>query len=95
MFDDTTLDALNKYLKNGGKVVLMSNALVKDGKFQIDTGLNYIGDGEFDCDYIVSSQNYDDIPNAPMLSNLPGKRVENIDAEVHIFDCILNLHICF
>ena len=81
--DDEGLEALSSYIKNGGKVLLMADALVKDGKFQIDTGLRYLGGSEFDCDYIVSCEPYDDIPNAPILSNVPGHRTQNIDANVY------------
>lgn len=80
--DDEGLKALKSYIDNGGKVVLMSDALVKDGEFQIDTGLKYVGMSEFDCDYIVPVKKYDNVPDAPMLSNIPGHRTENIDAEV-------------
>jgi len=81
--DDESLVKLKKYLDNGGKLVLMSDALVKDGEFQIDTGLKYVGPAEYDCDYIVPTQAFDDVPNAPMLVNLPGHRTENIDAKVY------------
>lgn len=82
VLDDVGIKALNEYIHNGGKVLVMADALVKDGKFQIDTGLSYIGEGEYDCDYIISSGRYNDIPNAPMLCYRPGHRNKNIDAEV-------------
>jgi len=83
VMDKEGLDALNAYIKNGGKVLLISDALVKDGEFQIDTGLKYIGGAEFDCDYIIANESYDDVPSAPTLSNVPGHRTKNIDATVY------------
>jgi len=83
VMDDDTIKALKLYIDNGGKAVLMADALVKDGEFQIETGLKYIGNPEFDCDYIVPVKKYDDIPDAPMLSNFPGHRTENVDAEIY------------
>lgn len=83
VLSDESLSALNAYIDKGGKVVLMADALVKNGEFQIDTGLKYIGKPEFDCDYIVSDKKHNDILNAPMLCNIPGHRTENIDAEIY------------
>jgi len=83
VMNDEALAALKAYIANGGKVVLMGDALVKDGAFQIDTGLIYVGVPEFDCDYIVPCKDWDDVPNAPMLLNLPGQRTENKDAEIY------------
>ena len=82
VLDDDALSALNRYIENNGNVILMGNALVRDGKFQIDTGLSYIGEPEYDCDYILSDGNYTDVPAAPMLCNVPGHRTENIDAQI-------------
>lgn len=82
ILDEEGLAALKDYLKNGGKLVLMGDALVKDGKFQIDIGLQYEGDAEHDCDYLVPLKNYENLPNAPLLSNIPGHRTAVVDAEV-------------
>lgn len=81
--DDAELAALQAYIANGGKVLMMGEALVQDGAFQIDTGLSYIGAPEFDCDYIVPTAEWNDVPNAPMLQYAPGQRTENKDAEIY------------
>lgn len=73
--------ALQKYLAEGGKLLLMGNALVRDGAFQIDTGLAYLGEPEFDCDYIVSLEKQPELPNAPLLCYTGGHRTECADAE--------------
>lgn len=87
ILDKVVLDAdgvasLEKYIANGGKVLMMADALVKDGKFQIDNGLKYVGAPEYDCDYIVPNAAYDGLPNAPMLCDNPGHRTETIDAQI-------------
>lgn len=82
ILDEEGLAALEAYLKNSGKLVLMGDALVKDGKFQIDIGLQYEGDAEYDCDYLVPLKKYENLPNAPLLSNIPGHRTAVVDAEV-------------
>lgn len=82
VLDDKVLTALNEYIENNGKVILMADALVTDGKFQIDTGLLYIGEPEYDCDYIFTNSDYTDVPDAPMLCDVPGHRTKAIDAQV-------------
>ena len=77
------LTALNKYLKKGGKLLFMGDGLVKDGKFQIDCGAEWIAPPEFECDYIFTAQTYkEDIPKAPMLCNMPAQNVKTTDGEV-------------
>ena len=82
LLDDSGVKALNNYIQKGGKVLLMAGALVKEGKFQIDTGLKYLGEPLFDCDYIVANKIYDTIPDAPLLCNIPAHRTEAVDCEV-------------
>ena len=82
VLDDSGLDALKNYLENGGNLILMADALVKDGKFQIDTGLEYQAAPEYDCDYLICSEKNDDVPSAPMLCNIPGHRTKVVDAQV-------------
>ena len=72
---DCDIEELKKYLANGGKLVVMADALVKDGKFQLDLGFEYLGKSEFDCDYLVSKVKNEKLPDAPMLCNIPGHRV--------------------
>lgn len=69
---DKSLSALRSYLKSGGKMIFMADALVCDGKFQIDCGIEYLGEAVYDCDYLVTDTKSAAIPNAPMLCNIPG-----------------------
>ena len=83
--NDEALAALNKYIADGGKVLFMGDALVKDGKFQIDCGAEYIGKAEFDCNYIFTgtgnAQKYG-LPNAPMLCYQVGEKIKATNGEV-------------
>ena len=72
--DHASCDALRAYLDRGGKLLFMADALVKDGKFQLDLGFEYIDAAEFDCDYLLPAG--EDAPlHAPMLCYFPGHRV--------------------
>ncbi len=83
VMDEETLGALKDYVKEGGKLVLVADALVKDEEFQLDLGITYLGKSEYDCDYLIPMQQTDQLPAAPMLCNLPGHKVEAEDASVH------------
>jgi len=83
LLDEAGLAALNAYLADGGKVILMGDALVKDGAFQLDIGLKYEGKPEYDVDYIVPTAANDLLPDAPMLCYQPGHRTAVMDAQVH------------
>lgn len=74
MSDEET-QALKNYIANGGKIILMADALVENGKFIIDMGFEYIGRAEYDCDYLVPKFEAENLPDAPMLCNFPGHRV--------------------
>jgi len=82
VLDEEALCALRAYLAKGGKLIFMADALVKNGKFQIDCGLEYAGGPLFDCDYLFTDEQYTDIPDAPMLCNIPGHRVHVVSGEV-------------
>ena len=79
--DGEALTALKKYINGGGKLIFMGDALVKDGKFALDLGIEYIGAPEFDCDYLITDDKSAELPMAPMLCYLPGNRVKNISGE--------------
>ena len=49
---------LNAYILRGGKVLFMSDALLKDGVFQIDCGAEYISAPKFDNDYIFTEDEF-------------------------------------
>lgn len=82
VLSDTELTALENYLNNGGKLVLMADALVQDGIFAPDIGFAYQGASEYDCDYLLPVTPVGGLPNAPMLCNIPGHRVACDDATV-------------
>jgi hypothetical protein len=51
--DDAILDKIKEYVDNGGKVIASGEALVKDGRFVVDTGADYKGKNEYNPSYIV------------------------------------------
>lgn len=79
---DEGIRKLSAYIENGGKVLLMADALVRDGAFCIDVGAEYVGCSEFDCDYMVLTQKDEAVPDAPMLCNIAGHTVKVTDAEI-------------
>ncbi len=79
---ESDIKALVQYIENGGKLLFMGDALVKDGSFVVDTGFEYIGASEYDCDYLVSRFENNMLPDAPMLCNNPGHRIAAGDAQV-------------
>lgn len=83
VLDDEAAAALNAYIENGGKVLFMGKSLIKDGKFQIDCGAEYIGSHGFECDYILTDREYKEpVPKAPMLCNSPCDKIKLTDGEV-------------
>lgn len=83
MLDEAGLAALKDYIAQGGKVLFYGQALVKDGAFSIDCGVQYIGEPLYDCDYIYTTAPADvDIPKAPMLCTVPAQRICATDGEV-------------
>ncbi len=48
-----TADKIKKYIENGGKVIVSGEALVDNGKFMIDIGINYLGKNEFSPTYLI------------------------------------------
>ena len=83
VLDKCGLDLLNRYIANGGKIVFMADALVDNGKFQIDMGASYIGEAEYDCDYISINAKRDELPDAPMFCPIAGHRVEATGSTVY------------
>jgi len=80
--DPQTVDALNRYIARGGSCLFCGDSLIEDGRFLVDCGASYVGQPEFDCDYILSDRPFrQELPNAPMLCNLPGQRVQLTDGE--------------
>lgn len=72
---ETALAALKTYLKDGGKLLLLGDGLVKDEVFQLELGLTYLGGPEFDCDYLLPADASNAPIKAPVLCYFPGHRV--------------------
>lgn len=82
MLSHKDVEALRAYLSAGGKVLLMADALVQDGKFMVDTGLDYLEKPRFDCDYIQSLEEDSRLPKAALLCYNPGHHTRCRDARV-------------
>lgn len=81
--DEAGVAALKDYIAKGGKVLFCGKALLKDGKFLVDCGAEYVGEPEFDCDYLICDiENDFELPNAPMLCTIPGQRIRVTDGQV-------------
>lgn len=65
-----------------GKVLICADSGVKDGKFLLDCGAEYLGAAEYDCDYICTEKPFrQELPHSPMLCNLPAHRIRLTDGE--------------
>ncbi len=51
--DYKTIEKIKAYADNGGKVIASAKALVKDGRFILDCGADYIGKNEFCPTYLI------------------------------------------
>ncbi len=51
--NDDFVSRLNEYVQNGGKVIAAGEGLIKDGKFILDIGADYIGENEFTPTYLI------------------------------------------
>ncbi len=51
--DDKMLEKIRAFVKNGGKIIASGEALIKDGKFSLDTGADYKGINEFSPTYLI------------------------------------------
>ena len=83
VLSEASLAALKAYLAEGGKLVLMGNALVQNGAFQLDFGVTYLGHATKDCDYLRPiGKNTAGLPDAPMLCNLPAVQVAVTEGDI-------------
>ena len=81
--DDEATGKLKKYIENGGKLLFMGNSLIKDSKFILDIGAEYIAPSENDWDYIYTDMKSEkELPNAPMLCYYPAENIKVSDGEV-------------
>ena len=67
---------LKEYLSKGGKLMLMGDLGGFDKELLYDLGLEYLSASEYDCDYLLPATKTDEVPNAPMLCNIPSHRVK-------------------
>jgi len=83
VLSDPGAEALRSYLDKGGKAVVFGDALVKNGRFQVDFGVKYLGKPEFDVDYLSTELDFRlELPKAPMLCTVPAQRVAADGAQV-------------
>lgn len=81
--DEEGLAALKQFVANGGKVMFYGTALVKDGAFLLDCGAEYLGEPNFDSDYLICDTPNDlELPDAPMLCMVPAQRIRVTDGQV-------------
>ena len=52
-YSDETVKKIKAYAENGGKIIAGGNGLVKDGKFIVDFGAEYIGKNELNPTFYV------------------------------------------
>lgn len=80
--DESVFERLRAFLARGGKLLCFGNGLVKDGAFQIDVGAEYLGEPNFDCDYIRTVEENPDLPDAPLLCYYCGHQIRETDGTV-------------
>lgn len=52
-FNDETVSKIKAFAANGGKIIASGESLIKDGKFIVDTGAEYLGENEFNPTYLI------------------------------------------
>lgn len=50
---EETVEKINKFIAQGGKVIASGESIVKNDKFIIDTGMEYLGKNEFEPTYLI------------------------------------------
>ena len=72
---------VTKFLKRGGKLLVMGNGTLdkQKGQFQFDLGVKYKGAAEYDIDFtLVNDDLADNLPKSPFLNYAAATRVEAI-----------------
>ena len=82
MLRDEDTAPLLAFVKNGGKLLLIGSALVKNGSHQISTGITSIKDSPYDTDFIKANIDGTSLPSSPFLAYTPAPTVTAGDAEV-------------
>jgi len=85
VLSEASVAKLQKYVAKGGKVVAFGDSIVKDGKFILDVGAEYVSPATHDMDYLMMEEGVEtvaDLPRAPMLCQLPAAILKEGDGEV-------------
>ena len=85
VLENAPLNNLKEFLNSGGKLLFFGNSLIKNNKFQLDVGANYLSSPQFDCDYITLTEEKENLPASPMLSYHCGHSIEATDGTVLSF----------
>ncbi len=81
---DSFLEKINEFTKNGGLVIASGKSIVRDGRFLLDTGAEYLGENEFSPTYFVP-----DFPtvngDTAYIMRCKSFMLKNIDAEISAY----------
>ena len=81
--DEEGVKALQAFLARGGRVLFTGRSLVKDGAFQIDAGLEYVGGPLHKRDFLrVNDELGENVVRAPMLCYFGAEQVRADGAQV-------------
>ncbi len=82
VFDDELTDKTQKYLENGGKLIISgASGTNEDGSFCIDTGAKYLGENEYNPTYLIPE--FETVNgNTEYLMRCTSHIFENADAQV-------------
>jgi hypothetical protein len=81
--NDVLIEKAEEFLKSGGKLLLVGDALIRDGAHQINTGISSIESSPYDTDFIMSGIEDADLPTSPFLSYIPAPLCRVRDADVY------------
>ena len=73
---------LENYIARGGRLMLIGNAFIKDGRHEIETGVWEIKESPYDTDFIKSDVGKGILPSSPFLSYMPAPIFKARDAQV-------------
>ncbi len=76
LLDKTDKARLKEFVSNGGKLLVMGKGLLSKNSFQLDLGIDYLGEANFDVDFtLVNKSISEDLPISPFLNYEPAIRV--------------------
>lgn len=80
---DEALSKIKHFIANGGAVLFTGKSALRDGRFLLDAGAEYLGEGEYKQDYFVSTKNLQ-LPygNAPVICYESAQRTRVTDGEI-------------